>query len=647
MSGFFGIFNPKVSGIDKNAFEKMKKAADLPGHDDIETYVDDHIAIGHVMLRISPESEFDRQPLKSDCGNYILVGHFRLDYRDELGDKLGVTNFELEKTADSMLVMLSYLKWKEKCVHHLEGDWAFVIFELSENNLFLAKDKFGNSSLFYTIDGGLFYFTSSPYFFTYEFTNGRQINFEQLNLLSSGFQSINYGETLLKGFFYLKPSCSLSVNSSLQTRIINYFDFVSLTNRVCFSVIDDYLLELDSLLSGAVKNRLRTSNCSGIYLSAGIDSNTVNYFLLNEALFQEKNIDSYTSSVDFPSFFDEKELALIDERVLIKELYAGSTNLNLNFPNYPDQMFSDELDSGIQNSFFCPIVIPNSIWLNGIMRDASNKGIKRMFTGGGGNFTISWNAPNLVYEYILSFRFKELYKYFKHARLKYGKIETCNYLKRLLYRIFGEIVFFKKNIFKIVLPNLSYNSIVYPKTANQWMPNFKKLKRSLFPNFNFWIKSHVLKRRIIMDYANTSSISWYIDGSLNGIEIVDPTCDFKVVEFCCSIPESLFDHQGTGKYLIKKLMGDRIEKVVFNTMNYPQSYDSFLRFEKDKKLIKFYQKLICSKDLDYYLDKNFLKLLFQGIFSNSGNSQKKRNTTALLKNISLLNFYLKSRNFNA
>jgi asparagine synthase (glutamine-hydrolysing) len=105
--------------------------------------------MGHLMLRVTPESVYDKQPLKSNCGRYILTGHFRLDYRDELGDKIGLTQMQLENTPDSLLVMKAYQKWGRKCVHHLEGDWSFVLFDYLMNQLFIGKESTGISSVFY------------------------------------------------------------------------------------------------------------------------------------------------------------------------------------------------------------------------------------------------------------------------------------------------------------------------------------------------------------------------------------------------------------------------------------------------------------------------------------------------------------------
>ena len=81
MSGFFGVFSPG-GNVDRLAFDQMQTAIHREGYGELETHVDDRIAMGHLMLRVTPESTYDKQPLNSSCGRYLLVGHFRLDYRD-------------------------------------------------------------------------------------------------------------------------------------------------------------------------------------------------------------------------------------------------------------------------------------------------------------------------------------------------------------------------------------------------------------------------------------------------------------------------------------------------------------------------------------------------------------------------------------
>ena len=164
MSGFFGVFSPG-GNVDRLVFDQMQQAIQRDGYEELETHVDDRIAMGHLMLRVTQESTYDKQPLNSSCGQYLLVGHFRLDYRDELGDKLGLTQKELDVTPDSLLAMMAYQKWKDKCVHHIEGDWAFVLYDNLDNSLICFKDKYGTSALFYVIHQGKFIFSYSTQLF--------------------------------------------------------------------------------------------------------------------------------------------------------------------------------------------------------------------------------------------------------------------------------------------------------------------------------------------------------------------------------------------------------------------------------------------------------------------------------------------------
>jgi asparagine synthase (glutamine-hydrolysing) len=138
----------------------MKSTIHREGYDELETHVDDHIAMGHLMLRVTPESIYDKQPLKSRCGRYLLAGHFRLDYRDELGDKLGLSQKELEIAPDSILVLMAYEKWGEKCLSRLRGMFAFAIADTVKKKIFIARDHFGIKPLYYYQSDGIIAFGS-------------------------------------------------------------------------------------------------------------------------------------------------------------------------------------------------------------------------------------------------------------------------------------------------------------------------------------------------------------------------------------------------------------------------------------------------------------------------------------------------------
>jgi asparagine synthase (glutamine-hydrolysing) len=221
MSCFFGVFSPGGK-IDRDAFEQMQKAIHREGYDELGIHIDDSIAMGHLMLRVTTESVYDKQPLKSSCGRYLLVGHFRLDYRDELADKLGLTQQELELTPDSLLVMLAFKKWNQKCVDYLEGDWSFVLFDSNNKELFLAKDILGFSALFYTKFNENIYFSSAPFILTSVTSVFKELNFAEIqNVLYHGTRSPE-GHTFFENHFAVTAGTYLLINNTLELYTIKY-----------------------------------------------------------------------------------------------------------------------------------------------------------------------------------------------------------------------------------------------------------------------------------------------------------------------------------------------------------------------------------------------------------------------------------------
>jgi asparagine synthase (glutamine-hydrolysing) len=238
MSGFFGIFNPNGTGVDMEAFDQMRHAADRPGHDGIETYVDDFIAIGHIMLRVSPESQYDQQPLRSSCGNYILVGHFRLDYRDDLGDKLGLSYMELLETPDSKLAILSYQKWGSDSYRHLEGDWSFIIFNMKERSISMMKDKTGISACFYFTDHEKLIFASDTAFILSISSIQFEVDETEMMNISALPGYPEYGKTIVKNICTLNNWELVSFDYLLRIGKTIFHD--QSLNKIRYLHEDDY-----------------------------------------------------------------------------------------------------------------------------------------------------------------------------------------------------------------------------------------------------------------------------------------------------------------------------------------------------------------------------------------------------------------------
>jgi hypothetical protein len=608
MSGFFGVFSPS-GNIDQLAFDQMKSAIHRDGYDELEICVNNQIAIGHLMLRVAPESIYDRQPLRSECGRYMLVGHFRLDYRDDLGDKLGLTQKELEHISDSMLVMKSFLKWSEKCVNHLEGDWAFVLYDTISTTLFLARDKIGYSSLFYSQTNERLFFASDLDALISGLPN-IEIDKVQLYLMSLGRNYVTQGRTLYKHVFFLHPSSSLSFNMNLDCRAqqLNYFKNLP---QLKFQFESDYFLEFRSCFQMALKNKIRVNEKIGISLSGGLDS----VLIAKSIDFQfRKSGQSLYSFTRLPIELDEYQSSIKkdkDEFEVIKKINYGFTNTIFHASSYSNFLISDFLKQSYPINSFNPILTANTYWLEGIAKDVKERSIKQLVTGQFGNYTLSWDAP--VINFPISFI--SLVK---------------NLLKLFLNKFFSD-----KSIFD------------NKKFLNLWQRFF--VLKELVRRQKIFLSSRDLRRYLIKQNGYDLGARHYNRGFNNAILIADPTIDERFLNTSLSISENLFNKKGDIKYIYRKsfncLFG--LDFFSISTSNNNQAVNIKFKFSNDRALLK--QVLEIKKN--FSSNSTILNEKLNVVNELSGEQGLKLselsdlNTIYLLRYLSTLRFSMKMSNF--
>jgi len=158
MSGIVGIVNFDGAGINRELLQRLTESMTFRGPDAQEIRIEGHAGFGHTMLRTTWESTTEKQPLTLD-GKIWLNGDIRLDGRDELIAKLG-RKFTTPPN-DAELTLLAYDGWKEHCVDHLIGDFAFAIWNTTTRTLFCARDHFGVKPFYYAHAGNTFIFSNT------------------------------------------------------------------------------------------------------------------------------------------------------------------------------------------------------------------------------------------------------------------------------------------------------------------------------------------------------------------------------------------------------------------------------------------------------------------------------------------------------
>ena len=610
MSGFFGIFRPQGGPVDLEAFEQMKTAMQRNGFDGMESHVEDKIAMGHLMLRVSPESKYDKQPLKSSCGNYMLVGHFRLDYRDELGDKLGLTQSELELTPDSQLAMLAHQKWKEKCVHHLEGDWAFVVFNFVLNQVFLARDRSGVSSLFFIKKKGVFYFASDSRYILLVRRISFEIDEEKLIQMSSLSYQPSKRKTLLIGLNYLQSAEQLIVDEQLRFSFLLYNQFKILENNR-YKHKEDYVSQLNHIYSIAIKSRLNDLGPIGIFLSGGKDSSSVAYFSVKELECKAKELFSFTSVPHFKIDSQSAGKKITDETSFVKDFTSAHKNINVSLLSFPSFQLSELFKKRDLYEPYNPIVTKNTFWLNGIIDEAQKIGIRTLLVGQLGNETITYNGFYYYFDLLIRLKFFtllcEFRREYKFSNKGLGRI----ILQQLLIPTAQYLKLYYSALKHPRLTNFSMFTNLKPKDFSKKLALIRK--EILFIQSFFISITKKRENQLSRNVDNYGNI-WYLISNHQNVQVTDPTSDSRLIDFLLSIPQNLFFHNGVHKNLFRSLMDERLPKsILWNNSYQYQSFDFAYRLSQDKNFSFFLMSLLSKSSRNDFFDSAYFLELYKKI----------------------------------
>lgn len=84
-----------------------------------------------------------------------LNERYWISYNGEIYNHIEIRR-ELEKKGhvfqsrtDTEVILHAYLEWGEDCLHHFNGMFAFLLYDVEEEKLWAARDRFGVKPLLY------------------------------------------------------------------------------------------------------------------------------------------------------------------------------------------------------------------------------------------------------------------------------------------------------------------------------------------------------------------------------------------------------------------------------------------------------------------------------------------------------------------
>ncbi len=281
-----------VNLLDLN---KMMQKIVHRGPDDNGIWVDKNVGFGHHRLSIIDLSNHAHQPMVDDALGLALVFNGTIYNYKSLRQYLTKQGYSFLSTSDTEVILKAYHKWGEDCVLHLDGMFAFCIWD--GKKLFVARDRMGIKPLYFNLTKQAFSFASNTQALSVigADTNINSIALQQQLSLHGVVPAPN---TILNGINKIKPATTLSIDSKGNIVYKTYWkpsaQRINLSNA-------EYLEKTHELLIKAVNKRMLASDVAiGVLLSGGLDSS-----LLVGLLSEAGHSDIRTFSIGFEDIYDE------------------------------------------------------------------------------------------------------------------------------------------------------------------------------------------------------------------------------------------------------------------------------------------------------------------------------------------------------
>ncbi len=162
MCGICGIVNYSKN-ISKNydVINDMTAILTSRGPDEVGFFTDVNINLGHRrLIVIDPENGSQPMQFSFQNNTYTIVYNGQIYNTSELKEILLENGFSFQGHCDTEILLKAYVHFGYNIVKHLNGIFAFAIWDSNKKELFMARDHFGIKPFFYTYKNNNFIFAS-------------------------------------------------------------------------------------------------------------------------------------------------------------------------------------------------------------------------------------------------------------------------------------------------------------------------------------------------------------------------------------------------------------------------------------------------------------------------------------------------------
>lgn len=553
MCGIAGILQLDGTAPPRSVLEKMTNTLSHRGPDGEGFYLDDAIGLGHRRLSIIDLSDAGRQPISNEDGSVWVTFNGEIYNFLNIRTVLESRGHQFFSQTDSEVIVHAYEEWGLDCLQKFNGMFSFGLWDNRRKNLWLVRDRLGIKPLFYCpLPHAVLFASEIKAILEYPLVQ-RQLDLQAL----AYFLSLNYTPapfTLFKPVRQILPGHFAMIGMDGRINQKAYWD-VHYQEDPYTKTEQEYLQEYDQLLQDSIKLRLVSDVPFGAFLSGGLDSSTVSYWMAKNL---PEPLKTFTIGFNEPSF-DEVE-------------YARRTAQTIGSVHYEKFVRAHAAE-----------ILPKIIWHAEeptadssmvavyYLAQMTRQHVTMVQSGDGADETLAGYETypaTLMHKYYRKLpgflRKSVISPLINSLPASDAKVSLDTKLKRFLAGAdtCGETV---HGTWRMIFNSEERQQLLEPV----WdQPGSHSDFLDLFQQyFNETDARHPLNRMLYVDtrlyLPNDMLVKVDRMSMAHGLEAREPFLDYRLVEFAASLPPSLkLKNLTQTKYLLKKLMQDRLPREV-------------------------------------------------------------------------------------
>ena len=297
------------------------------------------VALGMRRLAII-DLQTGEQPAVSEDGQVSVILNGEIYNYRELRARLEKQGHRFRSESDTEVLPHLYEEYGTGMVEHLNGMFAFALWDARRRRLFIARDRFGEKPLYWGVFGKTFLFASEPKVLLAHPAVQPRLNLDALRQYLS-FDYVPAPLSIYEGINKLTAAHTLTLENG-QVEVRPYW-CLSYRKQQPPPSEEEAAHRLRELLEESVRMRLVSDVPLGVLLSGGVDSSTVAAFAVRASSETVK-----TFSISFAeSSFDESRYARAVAKFLGTDHHEERLSVDLaanlvgEIGSWMDEPFSD------------------------------------------------------------------------------------------------------------------------------------------------------------------------------------------------------------------------------------------------------------------------------------------------------------------